>query len=47
LLACNFWMVYVSIMLVIKMNAGAARKVMFSSYFYLMIVFLVLLFDKL
>jgi protoheme IX farnesyltransferase len=47
LLACNLWMVYVSIMLVIKMNAGAARKVMFSSYFYLMIVFLVLLFDKL
>lgn len=47
LLACNFWMVYVSIMLVVKMNAGAARKVMFSSYFYLMIVFLVLLFDKL
>ncbi len=47
LLACNFWMVYVSVMLVIKMNAGAARKVMFSSYFYLMIVFLVLLFDKL
>lgn len=46
LLVCNLWMVYVSIMLVIKMNAGAARKVMFSSYFYLMIVFLALLFDK-
>jgi protoheme IX farnesyltransferase len=46
LLICNLWMVYVSIMLVIKMNAGAARKVMFSSYFYLMIVFLALLFDK-
>ena len=46
LLACNLWMVYVSIMLVIKMNAAAARKVMFSSYFYLMIVFLALLFDK-
>ncbi len=46
LLACNLWMVYVSIMLVLKMNAGAARKVMFSSYFYLMIVFLTLLFDK-
>ena len=46
LLACNLWMVYVSIMLVIKMNATAARKVMFSSYFYLMIVFLALLFDK-
>lgn len=47
LLACNFWMVYVSVMLVVKMNSGAARKVMFSSYFYLMIVFLVLLLDKL
>ncbi|MEO6948767.1 MAG: heme o synthase, partial [Ginsengibacter sp.] len=42
LLACNLWMVYVSVMLVIKMNASAARKVMFSSYFYLMIVFLAL-----
>ena len=46
LLACNLWMVYVSILLVIKMSAAAARKVMFSSYFYLMIVFLALLFDK-
>jgi heme o synthase len=46
LMACNLWMVYVSILLVIKMNAAAARKVMFSSYFYLMIVFLALLFDK-
>jgi protoheme IX farnesyltransferase len=46
LLACNLWMVYVSIMLIIKRNANAARKVMFSSYFYLMIVFLALLFDK-
>jgi protoheme IX farnesyltransferase len=47
LLFCNLWMVYASVMLLVKMNAGAARKVMFSSYFYLMIVFLVLLFDKL
>lgn len=46
LMVCNLWMIYVSIMLVIKMNASAARKVMFSSYFYLMIVFLALLFDK-
>ncbi|MDQ2719252.1 MAG: protoheme IX farnesyltransferase [Bacteroidota bacterium] len=46
LLFCNLWMVYVSIMLVIKMDVKAARKVMFSSYFYLMIVFLALLFDK-
>lgn len=46
LLACNLWMVFASVLLVIKMNAGAARRVMFSSYFYLMIVFLALLFDK-
>ncbi|MEO6837116.1 MAG: heme o synthase [Ginsengibacter sp.] len=46
LLSCNLWMVFVSIILVIKMNAAAARRVMFSSYFYLMIVFLALLFDK-
>ena len=46
LLACNLWMVYVSILLYIKMDVAAARKVMFSSYFYLMIVLLGLLFDK-
>jgi protoheme IX farnesyltransferase len=46
ILCCNIWMVYVSIMLFIKMDITAARKVMFSSYFYLMIVFLSLLFDK-
>lgn len=46
LLACNLWMVYASILLLIKMNAASARRVMFSSYFYLMIVFLALLFDK-
>ena len=45
-LACNLWMVYVSIMLYVKMNAASARKVMFSSYFYLMIVFLSLYADK-
>mgnify|MGYP003439259761 CR=1 FL=1 len=39
-LACNLWMVFVSIMLYVKMDAGSARKVMFSSYFYLMIVLL-------
>ncbi len=42
LLACNLWMVYVSVVLFIKMDAGSARKVMFSSYFYLMIVLLAL-----
>ena len=46
LLFCNLWMVFVSVVLVIKMNSAAARRVMFSSYFYLMIVFLALLFDK-
>lgn len=42
LLVCNLWMVYVSVMLFVRMDAKAARKVMFSSYFYLMIVLLAL-----
>ncbi len=46
LLGCNLWMVYTSILLYIKMDKPAARKVMFSSYFYLMIVFLALWADK-
>jgi heme o synthase len=46
LLACNLSMVYLSLMLFIQMNAKAARKVMFASYFYLLIIFLSLLFDK-
>ena len=46
LLGCNLWMVYMSVMLFIKMDKAAARKVMFSSYFYLMIVFLSLWADK-
>ncbi len=45
-LVCNLWMVFVSVMLFVKMDVAAAKKVMFSSYFYLMIVFLALLFDK-
>ncbi|MBS1734645.1 MAG: protoheme IX farnesyltransferase [Bacteroidetes bacterium] len=45
-LACNLWMVYTSIMLYKRMDASSARKVMFSSYFYLMIVFLSLYADK-
>lgn len=45
-LACNLWMVFVSVLLFIKMDVAAARRVMFSSYFYLMIVLLSLLFDK-
>jgi heme o synthase len=46
LLACNLWMVYTSILLYLRMDKAAARKVMFSSYFYLMIVFLSLWADK-
>jgi protoheme IX farnesyltransferase len=42
LLACNLWMVYVSVLLLIRMDAKSARGVMFSSYFYLMIVLLAL-----
>jgi heme o synthase len=45
-MVCNFSMVALSIMLFIKMNVPAARRVMFGSYFYLMIVLLALLFDK-
>jgi protoheme IX farnesyltransferase len=46
LLGCNLFMVYVSVMLLLKMDIPSARKVMFSSYFYLMIVFLSLYADK-
>jgi heme o synthase len=45
-LGCNIWMVIASVLLLIKMDRAAARKVMFSSYFYLMIVFLALWADK-
>ena len=46
LLGCNLCMVLVSLRLFIKMDVASARRVMFSSYFYLMIVLLSLLFDK-
>lgn len=46
LLFCNLVMVYLSVILFLKMNVAAARRVMFGSYFYLIIVFLSLLFDK-
>jgi protoheme IX farnesyltransferase len=46
LLGCNLGMVFMSILLFIEMNVNAARRVMFSSYFYLMIVFLSLLLTK-
>ena len=47
LLGCNLFMVYRSVVLFFKMDISSARKVMFSSYFYLMIVFLSLYADKL
>jgi len=46
LLGCNLWMVFVSILLFIRMDAKSARRVMFSSYFYLMIVLLALFADR-
>ncbi|CAN5289316.1 heme o synthase [soil metagenome] len=46
LMICNFAMVYLSVILFIKMDVPSARRVMFGSYFYLMIIFLALLFDK-
>jgi protoheme IX farnesyltransferase len=46
LLGCNLCMVLLSVILFIKMDVSSARRVMFGSYFYLMIVLLTLLFDK-
>ncbi len=46
LFICNLWMVYVSVLLFKNMDLKSARKVMFSSYFYLMIVLLALLFGR-
>ncbi len=46
-LAANIWMVYLSINLYRKMEAAAARRVMFGSYIYLPVVMLALLLDKL
>ena len=45
-LACNLWMVYVSVLLFIRMDLKSARMVMFSSYFYLMIVLLALFVNR-
>ena len=45
-LACNIAMVIQCIRLYISMDVAAARRVMFSSYIYLPIVFLALLVDK-
>ncbi len=46
LLLCNLAMVAVSIILFVRMDVASARRVMFSSYFYLMIVFLSMYADK-
>jgi heme o synthase len=46
LLGCNLAMVYVSVLLFMRMDAKSARRVMFSSYFYLMIVLLALFADR-
>ena len=46
-LACNVAMLLLSIRLYIKMDVNSARRVMFGSYFYLMIVLLSLYANKL
>ncbi len=45
-LTANLAMVYLSVRLLTDMQAKAARKVMFGSYIYLMVVFFALLADK-
>lgn len=45
-LICNLLMVLLCLRLLMKMDVASARKVMFGSYFYLMIVFLSLYADK-
>ena len=45
-LVCNLWMLVMSVRLYVKMDVASARRVMFSSYFYLMIVLLSLYADK-
>ncbi len=47
LVLCNLFMVFQCVRLYIEMDVKAARRVMFSSYIYLPIVFLALLADKL
>ena len=46
LMLCNIAMIALSIRLYIKMDVARARRVMFSSYFYLAVVFIALLADK-
>jgi protoheme IX farnesyltransferase len=45
-LVCNLWMLMVSVKLYVRMDVKSARGVMFSSYFYLMIVLLSLYANK-
>ena len=45
-LLANLGMVYLSVRLYYDMEVKAARRVMFGSYFYLMVVFFALLADK-
>ncbi len=45
-LVANLGMVYLSVRLYYEMEVKAARRVMFGSYFYLMVVFFALLADK-
>ncbi|MBC7887945.1 MAG: protoheme IX farnesyltransferase, partial [Ferruginibacter sp.] len=46
LMACNIAMIVLSVRLFVKMDVASARRVMFSSYFYLAIVFIALWADK-
>lgn len=46
IMICNLAMICLSIRLYIRMDAASARRVMFSSYFYLAVVFITLLADK-
>lgn len=47
ILACNTGMLLLSVRLYMKMDVASARRVMFGSYFYLMIVLLSLYANKL
>jgi len=46
IMVCNLAMIGLSIRLYVRMDAASARRVMFSSYFYLAVVFIALLADK-
>jgi heme o synthase len=46
ILLCNFWIIGTCLKLIKNLDVKSARWVMFSSYIYLPIVFLALIFDK-